>query len=55
MSRIPTPEELTAFQEFSKVVAAERNLPQENCLTNPDVLTDVCHVLLNQKEFLFIN
>ena len=55
MSRIPTPEELTAFQEFSKAVAAERNLPQENCLTNPDVLTDVCHVLLNQKEFLFIN
>jgi hypothetical protein len=55
MSRIPTPEELTAFQEFSKAVAGERNLPQENCLTNPDVLTEVCHVLLNQKEFLFIN
>jgi hypothetical protein len=48
-------EELTAFQEFSTAVAAERNLPQENCLSNPDVLAEVCHVLLNQKEFLFLN
>jgi hypothetical protein len=55
LSRIPTQEELNAFQEFSKAMAAERNLPLENCLTNPDVLTEVCHVLLNQKEFLFLN
>ena len=55
LSRIPNQEELISFQEFSKAVAAERNLPQENCLTNPDVLKEVCHVLLNQKEFLFLN
>jgi hypothetical protein len=55
LSRIPTQEELTAFHEFSKAVAAERNLPQESCLTSADVLTEVCHVLMNQKEFLFIN
>jgi cytochrome c553 len=55
LSRIPTQEELTAFHEFSKAVAAERNLAQESCLTSADVLTEVCHVLMNQKEFLFIN
>lgn len=55
LGRMPTQEEMTAFVEFSKAVAAERNLPVENCLMNPSVLTEACHVLLNQKEFLFIN
>lgn len=54
-SRIPTHEELTSFQEFSRFVASERNLPQESSLINPEILAEVCHVLLNQKEFLFLN
>ena len=54
-SRNPTQEELSSFQEFSRFVAADRKLPEENALQNAEVLAEVCHVLLNQKEFLFIN
>jgi hypothetical protein len=55
LSRNPTQEELNSFQEFSQLVAADRKLPEENALQNAEVLAEVCHVLLNQKEFLFLN
>ncbi len=55
LSRNPSREELIAFQEFSRLVAADRKLPEENALQNPEVLAEICHVLLNQKEFLFLN
>ncbi len=55
LSRNPTQEELDSFREFSQLVAADRKLPEENVLQNAEVLAEVCHVLLNQKEFLFLN
>ncbi len=55
ISRNPTPEELSSFREFSRLVAADHKLPEENALQNAEVLAEVCHVLLNQKEFLFLN
>jgi hypothetical protein len=55
LSRNPTQEELNSLQEFSQLVAADRKLPEENALQNAEVLAEVCHVLLNQKEFLFLN
>ncbi len=55
ISRNPTEEELSSFREFSRLVAADRKLPEEHALQNAEVLAEVCHVLLNQKEFLFLN
>ena len=53
--RVPTADERLAFVEFSTSLAAERNLPAENALRDPLILSEVCHVLLNQKEFLFLD
>lgn len=52
--RVPSELELDAFREFAQSVATEKNVPTEKALSDTGILSQVCHVLLNQKEFLFL-
>ena len=54
-ARSPSDEELKSMTEFAKVLAVERASKPEGALKDAAILTDVCHVLLNQKEFLFLD
>jgi len=54
-SRTPSETEAAAFHEFAQAVAMERNLPVDSALRDPGVVSEVCHVLLNQKEFVFLD
>ena len=54
-SRVPTPEEHQAFAEFSASLAAERNITADVAMRDLEIVSEVCHVLLNQKEFLFLD
>jgi Protein of unknown function (DUF1553)/Protein of unknown function (DUF1549)/Planctomycete cytochrome C len=53
--RLPTEEESELFLEFGRQQLREYGADTEDPLLNPDVLADVCHVLFNQKEFLFLD
>lgn len=49
------PEETAAIRAFVEGLAAERQLAVADVLQHREILTDVCHVLFNQKEFLFLD
>ena len=50
VSREPTPAEIAAAQAFIEAQAQELNAAPDDVR----VWTDLCHVLLNSKEFLFV-
>lgn len=54
-ARHATDKELASFREFSLAVAADKNVPSDSASTSLAVLTEFCHVLLNRKEFLFLD
>lgn len=53
--RTPTSTERQAFAEFSASLAAERNIGADVALRDPEIVAEVCHVLFNQKEFLYLD
>ncbi len=52
--RHPTMQEVADISEFTFVVADERNIARQEVAVSRELVTDICHVLLNQKEFLFL-
>lgn len=54
-ARTPSDTEAAAFHEFAQAVAMERNLPADLALRDPGVVSEICHVLMNQKEFVFLD
>jgi len=55
LCRIPSPEEQIAIADFATGLAAEQNLQPESALRDLTILTEVCHILLNQKEFVYLD
>jgi hypothetical protein len=55
LCRIPSPEEQTAIADFATGLATEQNLHPESALRDLTILTEVCHILLNQKEFVYLD
>jgi hypothetical protein len=53
-AREPSAEELLAAHEFLAQQATEYKLPPEAAARDERVWTDLCHVLMNVKEFIFI-
>jgi hypothetical protein len=53
-ARTPTADELATAQAFLGQQAAEYKLPAEAAASDPRVWADLCHVLMNVKEFIFI-
>jgi hypothetical protein len=55
LCRVPSPDEQTALTEFAAGLANERKLPAEQAFRDLSILTEVCHILLNQKEFVYLD
>ncbi|WP_425618349.1 PSD1 and planctomycete cytochrome C domain-containing protein [Anatilimnocola sp. NA78] len=53
-SRPATTDELTAASEFLKTQGKEYGLTEDKVASDERVWTDLCHVLINSKEFVFI-
>lgn len=53
--RPATETETTALRAFAESVATELKWPVQDIHRHREILTDVCHVLLNEKEFLFLD
>jgi hypothetical protein len=53
-ARSPLPAESAAADEFLKAAAAELAVPAEAALENESVLSQLCHVLLNKKELIYL-
>lgn len=53
-ARSPLPAESVAADEFLKAAAAELGVPAEAALDNESVLAQLCHVLLNKKELIYL-
>ncbi len=54
IGRRPTTEELTAATAFLQTQAAAYGLPVEKAADDQRVWTDLCHVVFNVKEFIFL-
>ncbi|MCH2179986.1 MAG: PSD1 and planctomycete cytochrome C domain-containing protein [Mariniblastus sp.] len=55
VGREPTPEELENTQQFLAMQGSERGLKSpESLLNNPQIWADLCHVMFNVKEFIYI-
>jgi hypothetical protein len=54
VARPPTDEEIAAAREFIQLQSAELRVPTEQIMLDPRIWTDLCHVLVNVKEFIFI-
>jgi hypothetical protein len=55
LARRPTEEERAAAIDFLHTQGREYSLPPEAASRDERVWTDLCHVLINAKEFIFIN
>jgi hypothetical protein len=53
-SRAPSDEELSQSLEFLKIQARQHGLSEEARLSDQRVWTDLAHVLINVKEFAFV-
>jgi hypothetical protein len=53
-AREPAPEELAAAEAFLATQAEQYKLPPEATARDERVWTDLCHVLMNVKEFIFV-
>jgi hypothetical protein len=51
---MPSDEERAALIDFAQAVAESKSLSAEQSLRHEAVISEVCHVLLNQKEFAFL-
>jgi hypothetical protein len=54
-ARAPTPQELEAALAFIESQGAEYGLSPEKADDDERVWADLCHVLINAKEFIFVN
>lgn len=54
-SRPPTADEVAAALAFLQTQAAELKLPPDRAATDERIWSDLCHVLWNFKEFVFVN
>ena len=56
LARTPTEAELQLFIKFSKAQAEDYGIAttESSALNDARVVADICHVLLNQKEFVFL-
>ena len=55
VGREPTPEELETTQQFLAIQGSERGLKSpESLLNSPQIWADLCHVMFNVKEFIYI-
>jgi len=54
-ARSPSDEELKSLTEFAATLATERGGNPDEAMKDAAIRTEVCHVLLNQKEFLFLD
>ncbi|MFO0425965.1 MAG: PSD1 and planctomycete cytochrome C domain-containing protein, partial [Planctomyces sp.] len=55
LARNAEPQELKTMEEFLVATAAEQGIPATSATTSLPAVTDLCHVILNQKEFLFLD
>jgi hypothetical protein len=53
-ARRPTADELAAANDFLTTQARELGLPTDKPLTDQRIWNDLCHVLINAKEFIFL-
>ena len=55
LGREPTSEEIETTQQFLKTQGFELGLKSpEAILSNPQIWADLCHVMFNVKEFIYI-
>ena len=55
LGREPTPEEMEQSKQFLQQQAAELGIDSaEATLTNAQVWADLCHVMFNLKEFIYV-
>ncbi|MEI7955082.1 MAG: PSD1 and planctomycete cytochrome C domain-containing protein [Verrucomicrobiota bacterium] len=54
-SRPPVPDERLAAMDFLKQQALAYGLQPQQADTDPGLWADLCHVLMNVKEFIFLN
>ena len=54
-ARLPSKDELALMVEFTKNQASEYGIAAESALTHEPIVADLCHVLMNQKEFVFLD
>jgi hypothetical protein len=54
LGREPSETEVQALVEFLEEQASTYAIPSSDKATDPRVWTDLCHVLLNAKEFIYI-
>jgi hypothetical protein len=53
--RSPTSDEVAGALEFLEQQARELNVPADKIATHEKLWADLCHVLMNVKEFIFVN
>lgn len=53
-AREPSADEVSLLTEFAHSIAADKNVAAEKALQDPGVVAEICHVVLNQKEFVFL-
>jgi hypothetical protein len=53
-AREPSADEVSLLTEFAHSIAADKNVVAEKALQDPGVVAEICHVVLNQKEFVFL-
>lgn len=53
--RLPSSEERTFVTQFAEQVAADKPGSSAELPRRVEVIADICHVLLNQKEFVFLD
>jgi hypothetical protein len=54
-ARLPDENESRVMKQFVQELAAVKQVPPENAVRNEAVLREVCHVLLNKKELLYLD
>src|SRR5262245_43673676 len=55
LARFPTDAEVQAAESFFATQAAARNIAARDTFQDRALWTDFCHVLMNAKEFVFLN
>jgi len=53
-SRLPDSEELAEAESFLIAEAEYLRIPREDIMVTPEVWIEYCHVIFNQKEFIFL-
>ena len=54
LGRKPTPQEIEKSRQFLKQQSSDLGLGSEAMLGNAQVWTDLCHVMFNLKEFIYV-